>query len=101
MDNKNNEEVKIKLTRHKWPDEVEKEKKQRLTKVVLVVAILFTFGIGWTFGSVFNAESSIVTQDANVARFERVYNRLLNSWYFSNEMENPQNMLIENAIKGM
>lgn len=101
MDNKNNEEVKIKLTRHKWPDEVEKEKKQRLTKVVLVVAILFTFGIGWTFGSVFNAESSIVTQDANVARFERVYNRLLNSWYFSNEMENPKNMLIENAIKGM
>lgn len=101
MDNRNNEEIKIKLKRHKWPDEVAKEKKQRISKIVLVIAILITFGVGWTFGSVFNGESLLVAQDSNVARFERVYNRLLNSWYFVNDMEDPESLLIENAIKGM
>ena len=94
------DKIKIKLERHKWPDEVENEKRQKskLWKTLLIVGI--SLAIGFTFGSVLSPQT-VTEPNSNIARFERVYNRLLSNWYFKNEMEDPASQLIENAIKGM
>lgn len=94
------DKIKIKLERHKWPDEVENEKRQKskLWKTLLIVGI--SLAIGFTFGSVLSPQT-VTEPNSNIARFERVYNRLLSNWYFKNDMEDPASQLIENAINGM
>ena len=94
------DKIKIKLERHKWPDEIEKEKKKKKKLLVTVLTIIVTFSIGWTTGAIFYKEAPSATSD-ELARFERVYNRLLDNWYFKNDMDDPASEMIENAIKGM
>lgn len=97
----NNDKIKIKLERHKWPDEIAKEKRKKNRIITVAITIAVTFALGWTFGSAFYAPAGTIAKDANVARFERVYDRLLKNWYFVNDIENPSEKLIENAINGM
>ena len=101
------EKIQIKLQRHKWPDEIEQEnkekearKKKKRKRVLGAISLVLVFALGFTFGSVFYSQDALV-KDVNVARFERVYDTLLANWYFKNDMENPSETLIENAIKGM
>lgn len=94
------DKIKIKLERHKWPDEIEKEKKKNKKLLVTVLTIIVIFSIGWTTGAIFYKESPSATS-GELARFERVYNRLLDNWYFKNDMDDPASEMIENAIKGM
>lgn len=98
-DEENN--VKIKLTRYRWPDELEHEKRRKRTTTIVVVGVIVAFSLGWVFGDVFSRPSNIIATSNEVARFERVYNRLLSNWYFTKEMEDASTVLIENAIKGM
>lgn len=100
MSNEEKDKIKIKLQRHKWPDEIEKEKKKRRKLILNITTVIVVFALGWTFGSVFYSPISTVP-DANIARFERVYDTLLKDWYFKQDMENPDETMIENAIKGM
>ncbi|NLW15132.1 MAG: PDZ domain-containing protein, partial [Erysipelothrix sp.] len=100
MNQEEKEKIKIKLERHKWPDEIAAEKKKRKKIGVNIISIVLIFAIGWTFGSVFYQSPGTV-QDVNVARFARVYDMLKSNWFFINEMDNPDTQLIENAIKGM
>lgn len=94
------DKIQIKLQRHKWPDEIEKEKKKKRNIVSILVVGVLVFAIGWTFGSVFYSPLG-QPKDANIARFERVYDTLQRSWFFKNDMDNPQEEMINNAIKGM
>src|SRR5690554_4075297 len=100
MSSEDKDKIKIKLQRHKWPDELEKEKKRKRKIFTSIVAGVLVFAVGWTFGSVFYSPIS-QTQDANIARFERVYDTILKNWFFKNDMEKPEEELIDNAIKGM
>lgn len=100
MNQEEKEKIKIKLERHKWPDEIAAEKKKRKKIGVNIISIVLIFAIGWTFGSVFYQSPGTV-QDVNVARFARVYEMLKSNWFFINDMDNPDTQLIENAIKGM
>ena len=99
----NEKKVSIKLERHKWPDEIAKDRKKKKTIVIIVSAILLSFAFGWSLGGFGNKNGGIlpITNNADLGRFESVYKELLNSWYFSKEMENPSAQLIDNAIKGM
>lgn len=100
MSSNEKDTVRIPLKRHKWPDEVQAEKKKRRKTVTTVVAGFLIFALGWTYGAVFYSPLN-QTQDANISRFERVYNTLVNDWFFKNEMENPETEMIDNAIIGM
>ncbi len=95
-----NDKIKIKLERHKWPDEIEKEKKSKIKIWQTIIIVTVSLAIGWTFGSVFSQQEPLAS-NANIARFERVYNRLLSGWFFTQDMEDPASELIENAINGM
>ncbi|AMC92522.1 peptidase [Erysipelothrix larvae] len=97
----NNDKVKIKLERHQWPDEIQKKHKNRWVIVVTVLAIFASFGLGWTFSRAVNGNSLTVVQNAQIARFERIYNPLLSGWFFANDMDNASEQLITNAINGM
>ena len=98
----NEKKVSIKLERHKWPDEIAKDRKKKKTITIIISAILISFAFGWSLGG-FGKENGIlpISTNADLSRFESVYKELLNSWYFSKEMENPPAELIDNAIKGM
>lgn len=97
----NNDKVKIKLERHRWPDEVASTKKKKGVVIGIVVALVASFSLGWVFSAAVKGNPTEVVQNAQIARFERVYNRLLKGWYFGNEMKDPESQMIENAIKGM
>lgn len=100
MNFEDNDKIKIKLQRHKWPDEIEQEKKKKRRYITSSIIIVLVFAVGWTFGSVFYSPMNPI-QDSNIARFERVYDTLLSDWYFKQDMNDPASEMIENAIKGM
>lgn len=95
--------VTIKLERYRWPDEIAQQRRKRRLLVVVVVAVFFSFALGWQFSNLINnGENAVVdTTSSEIAQFERVYNDILNNWYFAGLMENPEEELINNAIKGM
>lgn len=97
--NKNNK-VNIKLERHKWPDEIRKERRKRriITSVVLSWVILFVSG--FLVGNFLN-EASTFNNTSNLTSFDNVYSTLKNNWYFGNEFDNIEKQLMENAINGM
>lgn len=100
MSYEDNDKIKIKLQRHKWPDEIEAEKQERKHFFIKTTLVLMIFAIGFTFGAVFYTKPGVV-KDNNVARFERIYDLLVNNWFFVQDMEDPESEMIENAIKGM
>lgn len=98
-DNKDNK-VSIKLERHRWPDEIEREKRNRRRKLILVAAVLLSFGFGWQMNTVLKKNKVFIGFNES-SRFDHVYNDVLNYWYFIDDYENPKEELIDHAIKGM
>lgn len=98
---KEEKKYSIKVERHVWPDEIAKTRKNRRVIYLSVAAILVSFILGWQFSDLNKSTSIIGGSNETVSRFDRVYKELLNNWYFGNEMENPKEELITNAIKGM
>ncbi len=102
--NKNDREsVKITLERHKWPDEIKKERQRNFLIFGLTLAVVASFTLGWITNGVLNTSTATtaVTNNTQLKRFEEVYKTLLNKWYFSNDMTDPSSQLIDNAINGM
>lgn len=107
--------VNIKLERHLWPDEVkEKKKKQRrITLTILLVVVSFIIGIVFNQAYLSNRptiinppgqtgnQHQIDETNAELKKFQTIYDLLSTKWYFGKEFENVDKSLIENAIKGM
>ena len=96
-----NEEKKIaiKLERHQWPDEIEQSRKKRRVVILIVSAIVVSFVLGLMVAP--RGGGILVGTNPDISRFESIYNELLSNWYFSQDMENPNSELIDNAIFGM
>lgn len=108
--------VNVKLEKHLWPDEVKKIRKRRSITFLVIVGLLFSFIFGWATGRV-NSKTPVVNQtptqqdptdstpvltvDQQFSKFQYIYDVLVNNWYFSKNMENPQSEIMNNAIKGM
>lgn len=99
MNDKDNEKVSIKLERHRWPDEINKEKKRKQRRIVIVVAIILAFSFGFVTRSLFS--NNIVSNSNETNVFNNVYNVLVNDWFFGNDMEDPASEILNNAINGM
>lgn len=109
----NNEEkrVEIKLERHLWPDEkqaLEEEKARKKGQVLLFAAVFCllcaSFGLGMVLGSRNSNGSSVAPsshESSPFTRMESIYNKLLSDWWFVNDLENPEEALIDRAIRGM
>ena len=99
MDQK--DKIQIKLERHKWPDELAREKKKRKQIFGVSITLLVVFFLGWQTGRLFLGNTSFLQQSSDVAKFERVYRDVLGNWFFKKDMKDPKTELIDNAIKGM
>ena len=97
----NNEKVQIKLERHKWPDELEREKKKRKSIALISIALLTAFVFGWQANKLVLGDNSFVQTSSDTSKFDRVYRDVINNWYFGKDMEDVKSELQDNAIKGM
>ncbi len=93
--------VIYKLERHKWPDEIEAEKKARRRKLALVCSCLLFFVAGFfvakgTQGTVVSGEAS-----AEMEKLESVYAILNEDWYFGKDIDDLSSVLLEKAISAM
>ncbi|QIK68879.1 PDZ domain-containing protein [Erysipelothrix sp. HDW6C] len=98
---KENGKVQVKLERHVWPDEIASRKKKNKLAAAIVVAVVISFLGGIGVSSLFKDNSIVGNGSKNQGIFERVFNDIRNKWYFTNEMEDPDTELTNNAIKGM
>lgn len=99
-DNKNYIHVK----RHKWPDEIEAEKKQTRKRfaIVLLCTAFFVFGFSASyFSGAIQRQSSAGSDGNDTSKFNEIYNLMKNEWYFGKDVKDLDTFLMENAIVGL
>lgn len=93
----------IKLERHKWPDEIEQEKKQTKRRIILVVACVLFFSLG--FGVAYFGKGTNTMEGGNASveseKLNEIYNTMRSEWYFGKDIEDIDTFLLDNAIKGL
>lgn len=105
QENKHPEEKKInriKLERHKWPDEIEAEKKATRKKILVVLLCIACFAGGFVVSTGIGTNSQThTTTNSNSSKFNKIYNIMKNDWYYSSKQKNISNYLTNKAINGM
>ena len=91
--------VRYKLVRHKWPDEIEAEKKQRKRRIGIIALCVIFFFSGYGLNRFLSR--SDVTNDKTFAKLSEVYTIMKNKFYFGKDKEDFNEQLINGAIKGM
>jgi carboxyl-terminal processing protease len=94
------ENVRIKLERHVWPDEKANRKRKKIFVTTVILAIVLSFGIGWLFGS-FLQTPITVNNSGKYTRLDAIIETLSAQWYFGKDIENIETWLLNNAINGM
>lgn len=97
-----NEEKKViryHLERHKWPDEIQKEKEQKRKTIIIVFTCIACFLSGFLVHGIINRSS--VSNNSQFAKLEQIYTLMENQWYFGKEDKDLANTLMTNAINGM
>lgn len=93
------------LTKHKWPDEIAKEKRSRRTKVVIVLACIACLVGGIFIGRIGNGSdtqtSSVKLNEVESQKFQTIYDHLQNDWYFGKDIKDLDQYIIDHAIKGI
>lgn len=99
--------VNIKLEKYMWPDEIKQKREKRLHWIITSVIVVLALLIGTVFGSMMNSPQPIGSDglspfpSSNNNKFDEIFNILSHQWYFSKDMENPQEQMTDNAIFGM
>lgn len=94
------ENVRIKLERHVWPDEKANRKRKKIFVSTVIIAIVLSFGIGWLFGS-FLQTPITVNNSGKYTRLDAIIETLSAQWYFGKDVEDLETWLLDNAINGM
>lgn len=94
------ENVRIKLERHVWPDEKANRKRKKIFVSTVIIAIVLSFGIGWLFGSFLQTPITI-NNSGKYTRLDAIIETLTAQWYFGKDVEDLETWLIDNAINGM
>lgn len=90
--------TRYKLVRHKWPDEIEEEKKHKQKQRFTIAIIIVSFCIGLFFDQV---TSVITIQQKPFDKLETIYKIMKQEWYFGKDIKNLDQELINHAIYGM
>lgn len=99
-DNKNY----IRVERHKWPDEIEAEKKRTRKRFLIILCCILCFATGFGLSTFTNINISGITnasQNTNSEKFNEIYEIMQNDWYFGKDIENLNEFLLDNAINGL
>lgn len=91
--------VRYKLVRHKWPDEIEAEKKRRRKRIGIVVACILCFVGGFLLNVTIHQTSD--TSSLEFQKFEEIYQIMKNNFYFGKDEDNFSETLLNGAINGM
>lgn len=91
--------VKYKLVRHRWPDEIQADRKRKMRKAMVVaICVVFFFG-GFGINELLNKRNSI--NDETFTKFAEIYNIMSEQFYFGKDKENFNDALLNGAIEGM
>lgn len=91
--------VRYKLVRHKWPDEIEAEKKRRRKRIGIVAACILCFVGGFLLNVTIHQTSD--TSSLEFQKFEEIYQIMKNNFYFGKDEDNFSETLLNGAINGM
>lgn len=97
----------ITVEKHRWPDEIAKEKKRRKTITMIVLACILCFTGGFVAGNTGRSPmQSTVSSSTNLSaieskKFDEIYDILLNDWYFGRDIEDLEQYIIGQAINGI
>ena len=97
------QKVRIPLTRYEWPDERLERIKKRRRVYTLVLALVLSFGLGFTVKTALTPVSPVVSvsEGTEFDRLKAVYQVLINDWYFGKDLNDLDQQLINSAILGM
>lgn len=93
--------VRYKLVRHKWPDEIEAEKKRRNRMILTVLACILFFSGGFLTSSLINGGTLASSKNEDFSKLYEIYNAMNTNFYFGKDKENFSQTLINGAINGM
>lgn len=94
----------IKVTRHKWPDEIEAEKKRTKKRFIVLISCVLCFGLGLSTSTLANKTTGSKDNPSNSVQSEKlnaIYEVMQNKWYFGKDIEDLDTFLIDNAIRGL
>lgn len=77
-----------------------------LAVLVVITLCVFCFSAGALANRIImernlDSQTGEVSEDEEMQKFQDIYETLVNKWYFSKDMQNPQKELLEKAILGM
>lgn len=98
MEAKNEKVTQIRVVRHKWDDEILKEKKRRNRNVIIILSIVVAFGIGIIFG---RQIGDIGGSPTSISKIDLLKQILSNEWYFGKDIDKLDDELNNKALKGM
>lgn len=92
--------VRYHLVRHKWPDEIEAEKKIKKRRILTVAACIVFFIGGFLSNNVWSKSTS-ATSDEDFKKFFDIYQTMSTNFYFGKDKDDLKDTLISGAINGM
>ncbi len=95
----NKKVVRYKLVRHKWPDEIEAEKRKRRKRIGIIGICILCFMGGFLLNVTIHQTSD--TSSSEFQKFEEIYKIMKNNFYFGKDQENFSETLLDGAINGM
>lgn len=93
--------VRYKLVRHKWPDEIEAERKHRNRTILIVLACIVCFAGGFLTNTLVNGGTLAAAGNEEFSKLYEIYNAMNTKFYFGKDKENLAQTLIDGAINGM
>lgn len=94
----------IKVKRHKWPDEIEAEKKRTRKRFLVLLSCVLCFALGLGISSLANQTTNTNNTQSNSFgsdKFNEIYDIMKNDWYFGKDIKDLDSFLIDNAIRGL
>lgn len=91
--------VKVEVEKHRWEDEIIKEKKKRKQMFTVVLTGLISFVVGISVSGMVISRPS--NHNINDQKFNSIYNIMDKEWYFGKDMADLDQILFDNAIRGL
>ena len=91
--------IRIPVERYEWPDERRQKRQRRMRNLVITIALIVAFGFGYVVRTA--ATPLNTAAPTNFERFEAIFNVLKDEWYYSKDLINPEDKLINDAVNGM
>lgn len=91
--------VKYKLVRHRWPDEIQADRKRKMRKAMVIAVCFVCFFGGFGVNELLNKQRGL--SDKTFAKFSEIYNIMSKEFYFGKDKEDFDDVLLSGAIEGM